>query len=199
MTAAVDRARIGPNAIIQVTGAASDRFGEEFAEPLLFESTGYTMTAMPTAMVDERKAQALMGALVARVGPGAAIPVLRDAGYRTADYLLANRIPRAAQWLIRHAPRRTGLWILLRAMLANSWTFAGSGQFRVISHGGWPELQFEDCAICREMESLHPMCDFYAGTFERLIRTLVAPDAEVHEVECLAQGDHLCRFVLTGL
>jgi divinyl protochlorophyllide a 8-vinyl-reductase len=189
-------ARIGPNTIIQVAGVLRDRLSPSFAEAILRDATPYSMTSMPSDMVDEREAQAVVQALVKRVGAVTATPVLREAGYRTGDYLLANRIPGFAQLIIRLAPRRIGLAILLKAMAANAWTFAGSGHFHIVKARRTPELVFGDCAMCRDMHEDQPMCDFYAGTFERLIAELVAPDVRVTEVECMAQGGTVCRFQL---
>ena len=192
-------ARIGPNTIIQVVGVLHDRLSKSFAEAVLRDATPYTLDSMPHEMVDERETQAVVRSLVRRVGATAATSVLREAGYRTADYLLANRIPRLAQWLMRVAPRRLGLDLLLRAMRANAWTFAGSGAFRVVPGRSAPELVFESCAMCRDMHEERPMCDFYAGTFERLIGVLVASEVRVHEVECMAQGAPRCRFQIHNL
>ena len=192
-------ARMGPNAIIQVAGVLGDRVGPAIAEAVLHDTTGYRMDALPSRMVDEREAQALVRGLVDRIGPDEATGVLHDAGVRTADYLLAVRIPRVAQLVIRSLPRRIGLGLLLRLMSANAWTFAGSGRFLVVPGRPWPELRFENCAMCRHMHEHQPMCDFYGGTFERLIRVLVASEAQVDEVECLAQGGSACRFRLHGL
>ncbi|MCC7053408.1 MAG: bacteriochlorophyll 4-vinyl reductase [Gemmatimonadaceae bacterium] len=192
-------ARIGPNTIIQVAGVLRDRLSQSFAEAVLREGTPYTLDTMPHDMVDEREALGMVRVLVRRVGATAAVSVLREAGYRTADYLLANRIPSVAQWIIRAAPRRIGLKILLKAMSANAWTFAGSGTFRVIAAARTPELVFESCLMCRDMHEDQPMCDFYAGTFERLIRVLVADEVRVSEVECMAQGGARCRFQLHNL
>jgi divinyl protochlorophyllide a 8-vinyl-reductase len=191
-----DVARIGPNAIIQVAQVVRDRLSPAFADAILRDATPYSLESMPTCMVDEREAQSVVRALVQRVGAGGATPVLREAGSRTADYLLANRIPAFAQLLIRLAPRRIGLALLLRAMAANAWTFAGSGHFAIVKAKRAPELVFHECAMCRDMHESQPMCDFYAGTFERLIAELVAPDVRVTEVECVAQGGAVCRFQL---
>ncbi len=191
--------RIGPNAIIQVATALRDRFGATLAEPLLLQATGYRMTALPSEMVDEREAQALAKAVVERVGPWLGTSVLREAGHRTGDYLLANRIPQIAQLAMRLAPRHIGLSLLLGAMSKHAWTFAGSGHFRVVRTSGAPELVFDDCAMCRGMHEQRPMCDFYAGTFERLIQAVVAKHASVTEVECMAQGAERCRFQLHGV
>lgn len=192
-------ARIGPNTIIQLAHVLRDRFGESTASTLLFESTGYAMGALPAAMVDEREAQAFVQRVVRALGEERGAPVLREAGTRTADYLMANRIPRAAQLVMKLLPQRAGLAVLLKAMQANAWTFAGSGSFGVKRTATGAELIFHACAMCRDMHSQGPVCDFYAGTFEHLIRTLVSPRAMVREVECQARGAHCCRFEVTTI
>jgi divinyl protochlorophyllide a 8-vinyl-reductase len=192
-------ARIGPNTIIQLAHVLRDRYGEYLAGSLLFESTGYAMTALPGAMVDEREAQAFVRTVMTQLGERPGADVLREAGLRTADYLMANRIPRPAQWVMKALPARAGLSLLLKAMRANAWTFAGSGAFSVRTHAQGADLTFHACAMCRDMRADGPVCDFYAGTFEHLIRTLVAPRAQVTEVECQAQGGHCCRFEVTGI
>lgn len=106
-----------------------ERLGAERSEAVLRAATGYTFASLPTEMIDEREPQALIKALVELVGPRLATTILRDAGHRTGDYLLANRIPRIAQWVMRALPRRVGLRLLLGAMQKNAWTFAGSGRF----------------------------------------------------------------------
>jgi divinyl protochlorophyllide a 8-vinyl-reductase len=73
-------------------------------------------------MIDEREAHTLVRGLIDRVGVEEAMPVLRDAGHRTGDYLLAHRIPAPAQWVIRHLPRRLGLRLLLGALIAPGMT-----------------------------------------------------------------------------
>lgn len=176
-----------------------ERFGPSMAEPLLLESTGYRMTALPSAMVAEREAQSLVHALVEKVGPWLATSVLREAGHRTGDYLLAKRIPRIAQWVMRVSPRSVALAILLRAISRNAWTFVGSGNFRVASSSRALELIVESCPMCSDMHQERPMCDFYAGTFERLMQALVARHASVTETECCAQGGSVCRFEVHGI
>lgn len=192
-------ARIGPNTIIQLAHVLRDRYGDDLASALLFESTGYAMTALPGAMVDEREAQAFVHVVMRELGVRDGARVLHEAGHRTADYLMTHRIPRPAQWIIRALPARAGLAILLKAIRANAWTFAGSGSFSVRAHQHRADLTFHRCAMCRDMHTDTPVCDFYAGTFEHLIRTLVAPRAHVAEVECQAQGAACCRFEVTGI
>lgn len=192
-------ARIGPNAIIQSAHVLRDRLGAPVADRLLRIATGYDLAHLPHEMVDEREPLALVHTVMDALGEARATQMLREAGQRTADYLLATRIPRPAQWVMRVAPRRAGLALLLRAMAANAWTFAGSATFTVVRARAVTTLSFHDCAMCRGIEASGPMCDFYAGTFEHLIRTLVAPRAEVVEVECQAHGGRDCRFEVRGI
>lgn len=194
MTGPALATRIGPNAIIQVAAALRARLGDAAAAPLLARATGYRLDALPTAMVNEGEVQALMQAVIGELGAASAAPLLRDAGYRTADYLLANRIPRLVQPLIRALPTRLGLAVLLGAIGRHAWTFAGSGQFRVVRHRGWPELEFRGCAICRGMRAADAVCDYYAGTFEGLFVDLIDTDLRVVETECMARGGAACRF-----
>jgi divinyl protochlorophyllide a 8-vinyl-reductase len=192
-------ARIGPNTIIELAHVLRDRYGEHLAGALLFESTGYALTALPGAMVDEREAQTFVRLVMTQFGERVGARVLHEAGHRAADYLMTHRIPRGTLWVIRTVPARAGLSLLLKAVQANAWTFAGSGELSVQSHARGADLTFHSCAMCRDLQSDRPVCDFYAGTFEHLVRTLVAPRARVAEVECQAQGGHCCRFEVTGI
>lgn len=195
----VAAALIGPNAIIQVAKVLTERLGDQRAESMVRAATPYTLASLPQQMVPEAEALALTSHVMRQLGEAPATSILHEAGLRTGDYLLANRIPRVAQWIIRALPRRAGLSILLKSMMAHAWTFAGSGTFTVRRRGAEVELAFHACAMCRELASEGPVCDFYAGTFERLVTSLVSRTAIVREVECHAQGGHCCRFVISGL
>ncbi len=192
-------ARIGPHSIIQVADVLRDRLCPSFAEAVLRDATRYSLETMPQEMIDEREVRAVVRALVERLGAPAASSVLREAGSRTADYILAHHIPLATQLFLRVAPRRLSLALLLQAMKANAWTFIGSGQFEVVQADGRSQLVVHTCAMCRGMHETQPMCDYYAGSFERLLSALVAPGARVQEVECMAQGAAVCRFELLNL
>ena len=188
--------RIGPNAIIQLAAVLEDRFGRATTEPILRHATGFSFETLPGDMVDERTVRAFVERVLTRFGEENAAPLLRDAGHRTGEYLLAHRIPRVVQWLMRVLPARIGLALLLRAMRANAWTFAGSGHFTFRQRRHDTILTFTACAMCRDLHHTRPVCDFYAGTFEQLIRRLTHPKASVHELECQAAGGTCCRFVV---
>lgn len=197
--ALLDRSRIGPNAVIQMARALADRDGESTAARVVRDATGRSLDALPEAMVDEHEVQRLMREVLTTLDPEAARAVCHEAGVRTADYLLAHRIPRVAQWLIRVLPRRIGLRVLLGAISRHAWTFAGSGRFHVAWRHPWPELVFAKCTLCRLVRTEAPVCNYYAGTFTRLLQALVSPQASVREIRCVATGDPTCRFRLQGL
>ncbi|WP_313389247.1 bacteriochlorophyll 4-vinyl reductase, partial [Rhodospirillum rubrum] len=90
--------RIGPNAIIRVIDALRTTIGETACARIVEEAGLATyLDQPPQAMVDETEVARLHGALRANLDRETAEAVCRDAGEATAGYLLANRIPAAAQ------------------------------------------------------------------------------------------------------
>jgi divinyl protochlorophyllide a 8-vinyl-reductase len=143
--------------------------------------------------VPESDVSLLYRTLRERAGEAAAAELGRDAGARTARYLLANRIPRVVQRVLRRLPPRLAASALLAAISRNTWTFAGSG--RVKLQAGRPvRIAIEACPLCRDETLARPACDYYAGTFEGLFRALVAGDARAVESACAATGADACRF-----
>lgn len=188
--------RIGPNAITRVAEVMTARAGQG-ATQALFEQAGLArhLAAPPQHMVDEADVRALHAALRQRLGPTAAREVARAAGERTAEYLLARRIPRPVQALLKRLPAPLAARVLLAAIRRNAWTFAGSGDFE--ARAGAPcVLTIRRNPLCVDVHEDTPGCEFYAGTFERLFVTLVHPDTRVHEVCCERCGGDACRFEL---
>lgn len=190
---------VGPNAILQTVAALRMLHGERVAAATLYHATGRTLETLPDRPVDEREAAALMVDVRRRCGDGA-IDVLREAGVRTADYILAHRIPAAAQRILRLLPAAVASWMLWRAAARHAWTFAGSGRFTYRVR--WSprrrtrvELQVADCSLCRHHQAEEPQCAYYAAAFERLQRSIVGDGYRVAEVECMASGGRACRFV----
>lgn len=193
---AADRpARIGPNAIIQTAAALQDRVGWIRAEWTLRRATGRALTDMPEAMVEEDEVNRLMRAVREDLGPALAADVLRDAGERTAEYLIAHRIPSAARRLMRILPHRVALRALLAGIMRHTWTFAGAATVEV-EHGEPARLRLRHCPICRGARSAAPSCDFYAATIQRLVRRLISPAARVEESACEAMGAAACELVI---
>jgi divinyl protochlorophyllide a 8-vinyl-reductase len=186
--------RIGPNAVIRLAEAL-DALESKAVTVRLFEGAGlgpYVLNP-PDSMIPERDVTALHHRLRADLGITRASTVSWIAGLRTADYLLANRIPKPVQRLLRILPRRIAAFILLKAIGAHAWTFAGTARFNW-SIGRNITLIFENCALCRGEHATAPCCAYYASTFERLFRELISADTRVLETACVAMGDSACRF-----
>lgn len=186
--------RIGPNAITRIAEAV-EAFESAGTAGRLFARAGlaHHVDVPPTAMVDESDVVALHRELRGALGDRRARSVSWIAGRRTADYLLAHRIPPAAQRVLKAAPPAMASRMLLAAIGKHAWTFAGTGDFSYIS--GHPTvLRIENCPICRGASAAGPLCDYYAATFERLFAVLVSANASVVETACAAAGAKACTF-----
>ena len=182
-------ARIGPNAVIQMGEALRAYGGPEF-EHDVFARAGlqHYLSAPPAHMIPEREAIAIFDTLYNDAGVGLydANAIARDAGLRTGDYILANRIPKFAKAILKRLPKSLAARALLAAIGKHSWTFAGSGRFSacygrplVIEIANNP-LAFDRCA-------------WHCAVFERLFGALVSRKAHaVCHVGTPSSGD--CYF-----
>jgi len=186
--------RIGPNAVLRLIEAIDAGAGRAVTR-VVFATAGQShhLHHPPEAMVDEADVRALHHALHAQLGAPRARAMARDAGQRTAAYLLRVRIPRFAQAVLRACPPWLASRLLARAIAANAWTFVGSGRFAA-HHGRLTRFVVSDCPLCRHEHADQPLCDFYTGTFEHLYRQLVSRRAHVAEVACCARGEGGCVF-----
>lgn len=180
--------KVGPNAIIQLADVLADRLGlDERAAALKAAGLAHYLAHDPERMTDEREAAALHKVVQARL--------LHDwdelsweVGERTAEYLLANRIPKGAQWLLRRLPPAWSARMLLRAVRAHAWTFAGSGRFSARMERGAVGI-----SIARNPIAM-PGCPWHRGVFTRLFSQLVNPKVLVRHEHCCAQGEAACIF-----
>lgn len=190
---------IGPNALIQVAAALTDSHGSAEAATVFAQAgLGRYLDTPPEAMVDERLVTALHATLRSRLGVADARAVTDDAGVRTADYLLAHRIPPAARRVLKVLPPVLAARMLLGSIGAHAWTFAGSGTFTY--RAGRPVVfTIEGCPLCRGAHAAPDavLCDYYAGTFRHLFLTLVTPRARVAQTTCQAAGAAACTFTIT--
>lgn len=194
---AVRGAQIGPNAIIQTVGALEEAWGRAEAQAFLQRiGRDDLVEHLPATMVDEQEFVALIGALRAELGVSAAGQILARSGERTADYLLANRIPAPARRILPLLPPSLGLRILLRAIAAHAWTFAGTGRFSYRVAGGRATVCLANCPECRGNAAADPICRYYEACFRRLLRTLITPRLVVSETACMASGAEACRFAI---
>jgi divinyl protochlorophyllide a 8-vinyl-reductase len=185
---------IGPNAIIRMAEALREQAGEA-ATVAVFERAGLGayLATPPSAMVRETEVAAVHTALRLELGPPRARRAARLAGEKTGDYLLAHRIPRAVQRVLRILPAPLASRVLLAAIGRNAWTFCGSGRFRAAA-GSPVRVAIAGNPLCRDAPGDATACDFYAGTFERLFGALVHRGATVREVQCESRGDAACVF-----
>jgi divinyl protochlorophyllide a 8-vinyl-reductase len=186
-------ARIGPNAILQLVPVLDTAIGPT-RRGALCAAAGIDELPSGNAMIDEAPV-ARLHQVLRRELPNDATHLSRQAGLATGDYIMAHRIPGAAQRLLRVLPAPLSGRLLARAIATHAWTFAGSGQFRVASTR---PLVFEiaDNPVVRGERSMEPVCHWHAAVFERLYRKLVANDYVVEETGCCAAGADVCRFEL---
>jgi divinyl protochlorophyllide a 8-vinyl-reductase len=190
MTAAP--ARIGPNAILQLVPVLEDAAGAETTRHLLARAGIFELPDPAAGLMDEAPAARLHQALRAEM-PEVAPMLAREAGWRTGDYILAHRIPKPAQRLLRLMPARLGAPILARAVEKHAWTFCGSGVFTLVST--WPVVfEIADNPVVRGEHSLSPLCHWHAAVFERLFSALCGRTWRCTETACCAQGAPACRF-----
>lgn len=197
MTAAGE-ARIGPNAIIQTVGALEEAWGRAATEDFLRRiGRDDLVERLPSAMVDEQEFIALIEALRAEAGLVEAGRILARSGERTADYLLAHRIPAPARRLLPWLPPALGLRILLKAIAAHAWTFAGTGRFSFAVSRDRAVVQLVDCPEARGVVAAEPVCRYYERCFQTLFQTLITKRVRVGETACAACGADACVFTVT--
>ncbi len=186
-----DTGLIGPNAILQLLPVL-DRAGGPALRGQLLQAADVTVPD-GTTMIDEAPAVRLHQQL-RRALPDRAAALLSEAGTGTADYILAHRIPRAAQILLKALPAPLAARLLAKAIDRHAWTFAGSGGFTVIS-----PICFDICdnPVVRGELADRPICAWHAAVFARLYQVLVHGDVVCRETACCAQGARACRFELT--
>ncbi len=186
--------RIGPNAIIRIAEALETVGGRDLAARVL-TAAGLRkyVGALPESMVDEAEVSRLHAALRGGLDGDTAEAVCRMAGQATADYLLAVRIPRPAQAVLKRLWPSAASGLLLKAIGNHAWTFAGNGTFTV--RPGRPvRLSIAGCPVCRDLRGPDPLCAYYTATFEGLYRALVSRRATVRETACQAAGAPACVF-----
>lgn len=184
--------RIGPNAILQLAGVLVAEGGLSLRDKVLAEA-GVVMPPPDAGMWPEDACRAVHLA-VRRLMPAQADRILWKAGLATGDYILAHRIPKPAQALLRRLPAPLSRRLLAMAIAKNAWTFAGSGRFRVVRHD---PLTFEIAGNPLVADAAgRPCCHWHVAVFERLFGDLTRGGVAMTETSCQATGAPACRFVL---
>ncbi len=180
--------RIGPNAILTMIPVLDARIGEAARIGLMAQCG----IGIPdgSEMIPEAVAARLHRAVRDNLGPHAP-GIAAQAGRKTAEYVLAHRIPRPARAVLNALPAGLAARVLSRAIAQHAWTFAGSGTVAVVSPC---TFRIRDNPLIREEASDHALCHWHAAVFETLYRRLVHPAARCRETACAAAGAPACVF-----
>ncbi len=179
----VDRTegRIGPNAILQVFTVLEEKAGAGKRDAIArYAGLSRYLLKTPSSMVAENEVVQLHKAVRQALPTTQADDVLREAGSRTALYILEHRIPKIVKSVLKRMPARIAGRALLHAIARHAWTFAGSGTFRF--EGGYPaRIELADCPACFQVYGPGEECVYYTATMEGLFRALAHPNACVLE------------------
>ncbi|MEM9784708.1 MAG: bacteriochlorophyll 4-vinyl reductase [Pseudomonadota bacterium] len=179
---------IGPNAVTQLGHAMRDRLGEAAARRLFLRGgCPGLLDDPPERMIDQRVPIALFRALWRHWPAADARIVSGDAGLRVADYVIANRIPRPAQAVLRLLPAGLACDLLMVAIKRHAWTFAGSGRCE-IRHRPVRLISISDNPMAM------PDCIWHAAVLSRLFTRLAAPRSTVRQIACCRTGAPACVF-----
>jgi divinyl protochlorophyllide a 8-vinyl-reductase len=180
--------KVGPNAILQSREALEALGGPALAQELFAKAgLSHLLDEPPADMIAQDVAARLHRCIADTLPPQEALSVARDAGARTGRYILAHRIPKPAQAVLRLMPAPLSGRMLLKAIRAHAWTFAGSGAV-MTPKGRGLALEIADNPLAL------PGCPWHVAVFEVLFRTLVHPRMQVIHDCCCAQGGACCRF-----
>ena len=185
-------ARIGPNSISQLATALKEQFGDDSGSRV-FSVSGFGTWYQdpPTDMVPESAPQRLFRTLFRILPQGQAFSIARDAGHRTADYVMANRIPAIARMILKLLPSGPSARLLLKAIEKNAWTFVGSGACHTRFEKGEGLIEIENNPLKM------PGCAWHHAVFRRLFVTLVSSRAQVIHEEVGDNNCAICRFRVT--
>jgi divinyl protochlorophyllide a 8-vinyl-reductase len=190
----MEAGRIGPNAILQLVDVLERRGEASLCRAVLAEAE-VARPPRDAGMLPEADCAAVHQAL-RRLSPHAE-GLLEEAGLATGDYILANRIPRVVQAVLRLLPGPLAAKVLTKAIAKHSWTFAGTGVFRV--DGGRPlVLTVTGNPLVAGWRAETPQCIWHVSVFRRLYGRLAWPSVQVREVACCACGEPACRFEVSG-
>jgi divinyl protochlorophyllide a 8-vinyl-reductase len=178
--------------VLQTVAAMEARLGRAETRAILDDAQ---IIALPSgeAMIPEVQALRLHRWLALHE-PIGSFGIAEDAGARTADYILANRIPRPAVWLLRHLPAAAAAPLLMAAIRKHAWTFIGAGEFGAESAWRFTiDRSHADDAILPPDSLFH----WYAAVFTRLYRELVAGDCSCRVIAAPPQRPLARRFAIT--
>ena len=182
---------IGPNAILQLLPILEQAGGRQFRDQVM-AAAGVFEPPSNAGLMDEAPAARMHQALRV-IEPEMAPSLAWAAGEATGLYILAHRIPKAVQVLLKVLPKALSARLLSKAIAKHAWTFCGSGRFH-LKGPMWFEI--EDNPIVRSEVSDVPLCHWHRAVFETLFRTLVDDRLRCREETCCAMGARACVFRL---
>lgn len=173
-----DDALIGPNAVLQAVAVMHERLGPAETQAIL---TDARIAALPSGEHMIREVEALrLHRWLALHDPVGSFVIAEEAGARTADYIIAHRIPKAAVWLLRRLPASIAAPLLMTAIRKHAWTFIGAGVFT--AHGGW-RFTIDRSDAGDPVLPPDSLFVWYAAVFTRLYRALVADNCRCRVAE----------------
>lgn len=173
-----NKALIGPNAVLQAVRVMEERLGRAETRAILLDAQIHALPSGKT-MIPELQALRLHRWLALHE-PMGCFTIAEEAGARTADYIIANRIPAPAVWLLRRLPARLAAPLLMAAIGKHAWTFVGAGVFA--SDGAW-RFTIDRSGADDSMMPPDSLFVWYAAVFTRLYRQLVAADCTCRMIE----------------
>ncbi|MEM9618679.1 MAG: bacteriochlorophyll 4-vinyl reductase [Pseudomonadota bacterium] len=190
----VTSGRVGPNAVLQLAAALAGPAERPLLVPV-FEQAGCAnyLKTPPEEMIPESDAAALHQAVFDIAGSERARTISADAGRRTADYVMANRIPGFAKTILRALPPGIAGPMLARAIEKHAWTFCGSGSFSIVKGGGARSLVVK--IANNPLET--PGCAWHCAVFERMFQQLVSSKALVRYKKRHSQDSEACLFSIS--
>jgi len=175
---APQRALIGPNAVLQAVRVMEERLGRAATRAVLVDAQ---IHVLPTGehMIPEVQALRLHRWLALHE-PLGCFTIAEEAGARTADYIIATRIPKAAVWLLRRLPALLAAPVLMAAIRKHAWTFVGAGAF--LPQGAW-RFTIDRSEAHDTMMPPDSLFLWYAAVFTRLYCELVSRDCTCRMIE----------------
>lgn len=172
------QAMIGPNAVLKAVEVMEERMGHAETAAILADAQ---IARLPSGahMIPEVEALRLHRWLALH-DPMGAVVIAEEAGARTADYIIAHRIPRAAGWLLRHLPARLAAPLLMAAIRKHAWTFIGAGAF--MPHGAW-RFTIDRSKAGDSLPPSESLFLWYGAVFTRLYGQLVSPECRCAMIE----------------
>lgn len=167
---AASLALVGPHAIIHAVAVMNERFDKNTCKEVLAEAQ---IEHLPSGneMVPEIEALRLHRWLALRE-PLACYDIAEEAAKRTADYIIANRIPSFAARLMKALPAAVGAPLLMNSIRKHAWTFIGAGRFK--ARGAWV-FTIDRSKAADPILPPESLYHWYRAVFQQLYKRLVSP------------------------